>query len=274
MLGKLIKHEFKATWKYFVAIDAIAIVVGFIAAIVGYGVAGNIDDLPATMIILLSLGLAGYVFALVSAAVLTTVLNVVRYYRSLYTAEGYLTFTLPATTTEILSAKMLVAIIWQFIMALSLFISISLLVGSFLLYGSIHDLFDIQEFLDGVVYSFMEMLGIIGFWGTLRYLFNVLMTIVFNMLIFFFAISIGQLWQKHKILGSIIAFFTTRFVMGIFGFAVNMMSGAFSMLYDSATDPGKYFSHTTIVSLFISVVASVIMYVASIWITDKKLNLD
>lgn len=274
MLGKLIKHEFKATWKYFLAIDAITIVIGIIAAIVGYGVAGNIDDLPATMIILLSLGFAGYVFALVSAAVLTTVFNVVRYYRSLYTAEGYLTFTLPATTTEILSAKMLVALIWQVIMALCIGISICFLVGSFLLYGTIHGVFDMQDFFGDFLYGFREVLGIRGVFGTLRYFLNVLMEIVFNMLIFFFAISIGQLWQKHKILGSIIAFFTTRFVLGIFAFLANLMSGAFGMLFDSASNPGRYFSHATAVSLLISIVASVIMYVASIWITDKKLNLD
>ncbi|WP_026495596.1 hypothetical protein [Butyrivibrio sp. WCD3002] len=274
MLGKLLKHEFKATWKYFLAIDAITIVLGIIAGIVGYAVAGKIDDFPPTLIILLTLGLVGYIFALVSASVLTTVFNVVHYYRSLYTAEGYLTFTLPATTTEILSAKMLVAVIWQVIMALSLATSVFFLAGSFFLYGTVHGAIDIQEFFGDFWYGIMEMLGIAGVFGTLRYIVSVIMSIVFNMLIFFFSISIGQLWQKHKILGSIIAFFVTRFVMGIFSFVVNMMSGAFGMLLQNDTDPGRYFSHTTVVSLLISVVASVVMYVASIWITDKKLNLD
>ncbi|WP_026529123.1 hypothetical protein [Butyrivibrio sp. VCD2006] len=274
MLGKIMKHEFRATWRYFLAIDLITLVIGVIAGIVGYNVAGGIDDIPPALGILLILCLAGYVFVMVSAAVLTTILNVVHYYRSLYTAEGYLTFTLPASTIEILSAKMIVALFWQIIMTICLSASVSFLIGSFFLYGSLHHAYGLQDFYE-FCDVFEQALGFYGFFGIIRYFLSVFMQIVLNLMMFFFAISIGQLWQKHKVLGSVVSFFGCRFALGIITFFVNLITGSFGMLFNEvADDPGRYFSHSTIVSLVISILVSVGMYVGCVLITDRKLNLD
>ena len=274
MLGKLIKHEFVATWKYFLLIDAITIVVGLFAGIIGYSVAGRMNDLPETVIILLVLCLTGYIFAMISVTILTTVYNVVHYYKSLYTSQGYLTFTLPTTTTKILSAKMLVAFIWQIVCCLCVTISVSFLVGSFVIWGLQNGEIEIWEAFTEAYNEFMNLFGLSGVFLASRYIFSLLMQIIMNLMMFFFAITIGQLWQKHKILASVVAYFVIRFVFGIVSFIVNLFSGSLSILLVNDTDPGRYFSHTTLVSLILSIVVTVGMYIASIMITDKKLNLD
>ena len=274
MLNKLIKHEFKATWKYFLAINVAALILGLIAGLIGYNVAGNYDDLPTTVVVLLWLSLVGYLFALAAAAILTTICNVVRYYRSLYTAQGYLTFTLPATTTEILSAKMIVAFIWQILMSICIVLSLMFLAGGFMIYGLQNNPEDILEFFDDFFSGFSDLMGIVGVAGVIRYIFNMILSIMVSLMMYFFAISIGQLWQKHKILGSVLAFFGIRFLYGTASSIISLLTGSFRLMIVESSDPGKFFSHTTIVSLVISLVAIIGMYIGSILITDKKLNLD
>ena len=274
MLGKIMKHEFKATWKYFLLIDFVTLVIGVFAAIVTYGISGDISDLPETLYALLLLCLVGYIFSLFAAALLTTLYNVYRYYRSLYSSEGYLTFTLPASTIEIVSAKMLVAFIWQFLMTVCISLSVLLFFGGFFIYGTIHGSIDIQNFMHDLWDTVAGIFGFAGITTSVSYILNMFLQLITRMLTFFFAITLGQLWNKHKILGSVIAYFACTIVMGIFSFIVNIFTGSFSMIFSYDYDPSKYFTRATLSGLFISIVVSVIMYVGCIVITDKKLNLD
>ena len=146
MLGKIMKHDFRATWRYFLLIDMVTLLIGVFAAIVGYSVAGVMDELSETMGILLFFCVIAFAFAMFSSTIVTTIYNVVHYYRSLYTAEGYLTFTLPASTTEIISAKMLTAIIWQALDGLCVLISGLLLTGSIFVHGVVHNEINLQVF--------------------------------------------------------------------------------------------------------------------------------
>ena len=41
---------------------------------------------------------------------------VIRFYKTMYTQEGYLTFTLPVTVSQITNAKLISAVIWEIIM--------------------------------------------------------------------------------------------------------------------------------------------------------------
>ncbi len=274
MLGKLIKHEFVATWKYFLLIDAITLIVGLVAGFITFGISGNFDNLPETLIIMLILCLTAYVFALVSVTVLTTAYNVVHYYKSLYTSQGYLTFTLPATTAEVLSAKMIVAFIWQIICALCVAISVVFLFGGFFFWSVFQGDVSILETITEIFNEFMETFGLSGVFALVRYIFAVIVQIIMNLMIFFMAISIGQLWQKHKILSSVLFYFVIRFVLGIATFIINLLTGSLTMLLLESADPARYFSHTTMISLIISLVFSIGMYIACIMITDKNLNLD
>ncbi len=56
-----------------------------------------------------------FVVALVAAFAAALVMGVLRYYRNMFTAEGYLTLTLPATPTQHLLVKMLTATLFQLI---------------------------------------------------------------------------------------------------------------------------------------------------------------
>ena len=114
MLGKLIKHEFIDNWKLLVLLDGLTIIVG---AILGLYINAllNADDYSNSTPLIMTMGFTLYVLILPSLGTITLIYIGVRYYKSLYSSQGYLTFTLPATTNEILFSKMLVAYIFELI---------------------------------------------------------------------------------------------------------------------------------------------------------------
>ncbi|WP_408070672.1 hypothetical protein [Butyrivibrio sp. JL13D10] len=274
MLGKLIKHEFIATWKNILLIDLITVIVGILASLVGFAIVGNIDDLPVVLQMFLFFGALGFAFLMLSAYLLTMVCNVVRYYRSLYTAEGYLTFTLPATTTQILTSKVLVAVIWQILTTICIAFSVTLLVWNLLFWSAVNEGRDMSLILQSFSENFSAAFGGANFFVLLLYLIKGVMQIILSLMLFFFAISIGQLSAKHKVAGAVAAYFCIRIIYGFISFGINIMTGTFSMLFSFGIDPGNYFLRASNTALVISIVAVILMFIANIYITNNKLNLD
>ena len=271
MLGKLIKHEFVATWKIFTLIDVVCLIAGVIVGIFMYNFP-YLENLPEALSILLGMGFVGYIILLISVCVLSLVYVVVRYYKSLYTSEGYLTFTLPATVTEILSAKMLVGFIWQVINYLCVFLSGCLAFGGFILWGIRSSDIILQDVVESFGDVMNEIFGIGWSPMLLVYILFLLVGIITNLLTFYFSISLGQLWQQHKVLGSIIFYFVVRFVIGLLGTFISIGSGSFNILFTATT--ADYFTHIMWSGLVLNIILSVVMYFGCIFITNKKLNLD
>lgn len=90
MLKKCLKHEWKACWKNMALLNGAAI---FMGALGGSGfLFSQISELPDLLIVLY---LFAYVLIVIAASVMTQVLMIQRYYKNLFTDEGYLTNVLP-----------------------------------------------------------------------------------------------------------------------------------------------------------------------------------
>lgn len=86
MLKKCLKHEWKACWKNMALLNGAAI---FMGALGGSGfLFSQISELPDLLIVLY---LFAYVLIVIAASVMTQVLMIQRYYKNLFTDEGYLT---------------------------------------------------------------------------------------------------------------------------------------------------------------------------------------
>lgn len=102
MLSKLLKHEFIATGHYFGVVyfvAAIAVVISAISVIVKSGMLAVLSSL-ALMIIALAFIVVTLFFLFIS------------FNKTLYGDQGYLTFTLPVKTRDLLFSKFFVAVIW------------------------------------------------------------------------------------------------------------------------------------------------------------------
>lgn len=102
MIGKLLKHEWKATYKTFLCMyGALGII--FITAFLGRGL--RIDFMSELAVFAMSC-------AVLPVIIIYFVTILKRYQTNIYGAEGYLTNTLPVKPWEILLSKFVVAVFW------------------------------------------------------------------------------------------------------------------------------------------------------------------
>jgi hypothetical protein len=102
MLAKLLKYEFKDTARI---IPILYLCVAVIAAIAFVAKQTKVALFSTTSIVFL-------VIAGVALTIVTAILLIIRFYKSLYSNEGYLMFTIPVKPHMLLTAKSKVAVIW------------------------------------------------------------------------------------------------------------------------------------------------------------------
>lgn len=234
MLKKLIKYDFKNTKRFMIPICLLAIVGGIISAALIY------TSSEETGVFLTLMGLTGL-------SVAATIFMINYFRKSLYSTEGYLTHTLPATAQEIVASKMIVAGIWVLLFVLSSFIATVICApGGFINPNSPSVIIDILLTIY-MIFAFSLMLT--------SFLFAI-----------FSCISFSRLCCKFKGFGTAMLSGVTCLVLFIIYYVIfifNMDSWYFD-----------YIDLFSITSLIISIVFIAIFYAASVHITSKKLNMD
>ena len=99
MLGKLLKQDFRATARIMLPLYAAVPVLGLFTNLIT-----RLCENQNGFLIRAIGALVSFVFSLslIAAVVTTVVLMILRFYRNLMTDEGYLMFTLPVSTTELI----------------------------------------------------------------------------------------------------------------------------------------------------------------------------
>ncbi|MBO4457760.1 MAG: hypothetical protein J5802_08570 [Butyrivibrio sp.] len=265
MLGTLIKYEFKATWMIMTLICGVLIGAGVVAGLVGNFLNLNSPTLTDMQELLLTFGVIGYAMLVSSLSMLSAVFLFVHYYRSLYTPQGYLSFTLPASITEVVSSRIIVGCIWTLASTLATFFSVSF---TFMLSGNFKE---IVTFIDEAYATIIEEVGAAS---TNLIIFEFILVFILSsiskMLMYDYSITVGQLWSKHKILGAVICYFATQFVMGIISF-----TGHFGLMFAAFESSMNFTMRGWITkNLLYSVFLCVAFYGVAIFVSNKKLNLD
>ncbi len=271
MLSRLLKHEFTATWKVPVALDMLLIVLGIMGAIT-LGNLPSADD-SVGLSIMMFLLTAVYYVGIIAANIVTMVYLVMRYYKNLYTSQGYLTFTLPVRTDQIITAKAISGSFWM----LGCFVCtiLSVVIASLGIISQIN--IPAQDFQE----IFSELAKTTGFFSPsfmLTTIFTIIVSAVAGVLSLYFCVTVGQLWAKHKILGAVLCYVAvylfnqtvstvTLFASGFFGVAER--TGA----EIDATFAGVY-NHMLLTLGIIVLIEAIIYYVTCLMITRKKVNLD
>ena len=211
----------------------------------------------------------------------------IRFYRSMYTDEGYLSHTLPVTANQLFLSKVLVSGVWYLFITIGIGISVVALIVS-LMTGllNIGELSSVLTQYNGNIWEFMadafyelgrtyeEEMGI----NLSHYGITLLLTYVagpfITMVTLFGALTIGQLSSKHKGFMGILAYAGLTILSSIIGstvqsafmFGTNVMSssGGFSVTTNMAYD----------INVITSLLIAAIMYGVSYYIMNRKLNLD
>ncbi len=202
------------------------------------------------------------------------VMAVVRYYRNLFTAEGYLSFALPVTAAQHLIVKALSALVLQAIAwgmtALSFVI---VMAGDVLREVGVAAEYLCKGIPAGALWH-------IVLWG-----FELLLIFAVSFLsqafLYYGCISIGQLARKNRVLAAVGVYFGYYVVTQILGTILTVLVTLFGdrIPFDAiATFAGTYpiaFVHIFLCSiLLIAVVFTVLYFFVSHAIIRKRLNLE
>lgn len=289
MLGKLLKHEWKSTWKVgcLMLLGLLLVTLfGWIAfqAPMWQSMVNDSYYSGFSMWDLFSLGtLFMYIIMLIGLSYGTIIYMAVRFYKTMYTDEGYLTHTLPVSKHQILVSKILNSGLWYVLVELGVVLSVCALVfsmvGAFLPEG--YTWSDVWEKMDAEMLryineSFQEIFGMTvnGYFGMV--LLISLITPFCTMIILFGAISLGQLFTKHRVLMAIVSYVGISVVANIIS---SMVQSAFSvsLMRDYISDnalAGGYMNVTIWSSTLLSVAEAVALYFVSYYVTSKKLNME
>nr|MCR4668805.1 hypothetical protein [Clostridia bacterium] len=157
MLGKLLKYEMKSTSRFMWIIYGAVIVVGIIAGIllrldIALGSAGYEDGVISAQtadtiqMILTFITFSIYFLLLIAMEVLTMVMIVMRFWKNMFGSEGYLMHTLPVPSWMLVTSKLIIAVLWELMAAVTALISGSFILGISGLLREIFSGVSIREF--------------------------------------------------------------------------------------------------------------------------------
>lgn len=129
MFAKLLKHEFRATRSGMGVLCGTAIALGILG---GLSWQLNSADVNVTLKGLLAVALMGCIFGIMICAVGAMAVLLVQFYRSHFTDQAYLTFTLPVSTHAQLLASLLNMVLNLLLIGLSVILAYGLLFLTYL----------------------------------------------------------------------------------------------------------------------------------------------
>ena len=276
MLGKLMKYDFRCMIRKFgplwLGLVALAAVNGFT---VGH-VLDN-DNVQGFMQFLLGVVPIILLFALwIATGVLMIVFVCERFYKGLLGDEGYLMFTLPATTKQHIGSKLIVALVMELITAL---VALAGMLTFVMIYdgaGFIQGLRELGEFLARHGAEIPK-----GTTGLLVQLFMLaLLSAVCTNLQIYLAISLGHLAKKNRVAMSVIAFVGINVALGILLSITSPLLGRISVdvtletFEETADAIVRYGGKALWAAMIWTVVKSAAFYFGSDLILTKKLNLE
>lgn len=281
MLKKLFKYEWKAFWKVPTAINVFLGIMTFIGII---SLASPFWELDIRGIeIMLGLAVFFYILAIAAGSIGVTIAITARYYKNIYTDEGYLTNTLPVTARQIILSKLFVGVIWSFITGAAVSISVfSLIYTASLSYSDVNIFYEFWQDFPEFLRSFREEVKISFFLFLFLVLIYLVLSTALSILKLYTAIALGQLFSRHKVAGAVMWYIgeyvvfeiITSFLRGIPSYS----NGLFSFFFAYGISYYNSYDYSVLLSMLISIGFCLAVCAGLYFLTEhmlkNRLNLD
>ena len=277
MLGKLLKHEFKVTSRYFfpmfLALAAATLLLKLSLIFSEDSIFLSLEMMSLIHFIQ-GLFVLAYVLVVLGICFLSVFLLVRRFYVNMFGDEGYLTHTLPVTGGQLLNCKLICSLTWIF----------SLLPAGLLSFFILFAGTDFFAEAGFILNSFSEELFILqtsGFHVGLiifELIIGAVITVVCSLLSYYLAITLGQHFMgNHRLAGSVLFYF----VLSIISSAISSVFTAvleFSLnsWYSVTVTPDMVQRLLLLVlgaAILISIIQGLVYYFLTRYLLTKKLNL-
>lgn len=280
MLRKLIKHEFKATYKIFFSLYFIVFALAGLTRLIMF-VESSIDSPVFSFIsILVYISYGG---CCIFVAFFTFAIAIARFYSNMLKDQGYLMHTLPVKKLDLFLSKTIVFTIWSIVSFLAALASIILVYigtsGYKTVMGQIGDLLsDISQYPSLIAVMILMLLVLI------------LQSSV-NLTGYFSAMCLGQQFKKHKILGSIVSFFALNYCISFLVSLVMILIELAGIVgFDMEVSINKYTTRGEVIAAFHDKSGSLLLFTGVLivleillfaiytaianYMLNKKLNLE
>lgn len=270
MVRKLWKHEYLAWLRVLPLIYGITLV---IAAMLRLVLAFE-NESVYYMIVLVS-AIVMFVIALIVTIAAGTVFGIQRFYKNLFTGEGYLTHTLPVTPAAHLWVKLLTAASFDLLSLL-----VCLLAGMIATAGEVFtEVCKAISYLTGHIPA--DMIPHISGW-TAEFIALLVVGILNSHLLYYLCICLGQLARKNRVLAAVGVYFgfymLTQILSTVFmvGFTVAVeTTGFLEDIILLMTEHPEATMHVIMGGAFVLTAGiSLVFYLICHRIIRKKLNLE
>ena len=274
MLKKLLKYDFKAIFKFW----WIAVVVNFALSIYG-GFLQQIENynqkLAETLYDLLGLSLFMVNCSYVALIIVTLVLIFIRFFQNFFTDEGYLTFTLPVTRSQLLNSKVIAGV--GTLLASVVICLINLAIMNTIAWWPDLVAGDFQLAIAYITES-MSTLGIYFWIYCLEVPLLVVACAVLVVTTLYFCITFGSMIVKKGklILSIILCYFISNIVVsaGFFGMIYWFLGFSVFATLDTTVDQAPVTALVLLGLIFYGGALSGLLYSLQYGMLDKKLNLS
>ncbi len=269
MVKKLLKHEFIAYFRTLT--PAYAVLLGI--ALLGRFV--QLFENDSTTYSLISGGsILIYVVAVFAILMLTSWFGIVRFYKNLFTGEGYLTLTLPVTPAQHIWVKLLTAVAYNIISLVLVLASAAVILHTDVLVEIVKAA---QYLLAQIPSPLDQHLG----WYLLEFAVALVVSLASGILVYYTCMAIGQLFRKNRVLASIGIYFAYYTVCQILSTILSVVLAVIGPLLplDQWMEVIAAHSYAT-VHIFLcaltplSLIMAVIFFAVTHYIIRKKLNLE
>ncbi|MDE7273849.1 MAG: hypothetical protein K2N95_12435 [Lachnospiraceae bacterium] len=285
MLGKLLKYEWRGLRMPFIILLIVLASTTVLTCSVILTINPKYDETVtwfSTMALMLSIFL--YYFGFIGCIIGIVLVVAIRFYKTCYTDQGYLTHTLPVSTKLLLSAKILAAFVTELLMILAIAASVVIIIQV-----TVHHVisffpdYSYDEFtrmfmreLSYVFQDFKDELGISFGLYIVYWIIILLVSMFSNIVTIFGCVSLGQLYAKHRVIGAILAYFAQLFIMRILSYfaSLPMYSRILTSDYNSDVTFFSLVSPTMTLTLILTILMAVAMYFVNLHMMTKRLNLE
>lgn len=269
MLSKLLRHEFRATGRIMFPLYLLMALTAIL-----FNLFMHLADRYDAVALEIFRGVSTFTFlvTLFGSGVVTLCLMVYRFYKNYMTDEGYLMFTLPVTTAQLIWAKLIVALVWGAVTVLAMAVSVFLgTVGQSFWRELLPELSRLMDALRSTVSTgnfavyIVELVVLAILSGLSSYL------------MFYAAIAMGHSVPNRKILCSVgfyivfnIALQTVTSFLSIFGIV-----GAQRMdFFNTEPDIPALIHQFSVGNIILSLVTGTVFYLLTHFTLKKRLNLQ
>lgn len=277
MLGKLIKYDFRSLNRFLIIMHAFLLLSAvFIRVLFTGRIHEHMPDSQLDFTVLMITVLCVIIITAISFG--TQLIIAARFYKNLFTDEGYLTRTLPVTNRQHLLSKTITGSIWCFLDIVLIFLSMYVVLWTPY----------IQNVLESEKEVIRKEFGLVGKYADLSFptilgvylLFSILSSVAGIMMIYA-AVALGQLFSSHRVLGAVVAYFVLSTLISVLSliFMYIFGDGTSTLIIMRADQTSTQFNFidymlaTLKPSAAMEVLTSIALSILTLHIMDKKTNL-